>query len=78
MTFKGGKHLRWNLVLSNPDVARLGFYGSEKNIWDSNEERPKQRPSKSAKIHPAAKKCCGWEEPAICLSYILDNFSRQS
>ena len=20
---------------------------------------------KSAKIHPAAKKCCGWEEPAI-------------
>ena len=21
--------------------------------------------SKSAKIHPAAKKCCGWEEPAI-------------
>ena len=22
--------------------------------------------TKSAKIHPAAKKCCGWEEPAIC------------
>ena len=22
--------------------------------------------AKSAKIHPAAKKCCGWEEPAIC------------
>ena len=21
--------------------------------------------AKSAKIHPAAKKCCGWEEPAI-------------
>ena len=21
---------------------------------------------KSAKRHPAAKKCCGWEEPAIC------------
>ena len=21
--------------------------------------------SKSAKLHPAAKKCCGWEEPAI-------------
>ena len=21
--------------------------------------------TKSAKIHPAAKKCCGWEEPAI-------------
>ena len=21
---------------------------------------------KTAKIHPAAKKCCGWEEPAIC------------
>ena len=53
------------MVLSNPDVARLGFYGSEKIIWDSNEERPKQRPSKLAKIHPAAKKCCGWEQPAI-------------
>ena len=28
--------------------------------------------TKSAKIHPAAKKCCGWEEPAIwthCNSY---------
>ena len=24
---------------------------------------------KSAKIHPAAKKCCGWEEPAICVKY---------
>ena len=24
---------------------------------------------KSAKRHPAAKKCCGWEEPAIwCLA----------
>ena len=23
--------------------------------------------TKSAKIHPAAKKCCGWEEPAIYL-----------
>ena len=22
--------------------------------------------AKSAKIHPAAKKCCSWEEPAIC------------
>ena len=22
--------------------------------------------AKSAKTHPAAKKCCGWEEPAIC------------
>ena len=22
--------------------------------------------TKSAKRHPAAKKCCGWEEPAIC------------
>ena len=22
--------------------------------------------AKSAKIHPTAKKCCGWEEPAIC------------
>ena len=22
--------------------------------------------AKSAKWHPAAKKCCGWEEPAIC------------
>ena len=22
--------------------------------------------AKSAKRHPAAKKCCGWEEPAIC------------
>ena len=21
--------------------------------------------AKSAKTHPAAKKCCGWEEPAI-------------
>ena len=21
---------------------------------------------KTAKIHPAAKKCCGWEKPAIC------------
>ena len=21
--------------------------------------------AKSAKIHPAAKKCCGWEKPAI-------------
>ena len=21
--------------------------------------------AKLAKIHPAAKKCCGWEEPAI-------------
>ena len=25
--------------------------------------------AKSAKIHPAAKKCCGWEKPAICSSY---------
>ena len=24
--------------------------------------------AKSAKIHPAAKKCCGWGEPAICES----------
>ena len=23
--------------------------------------------AKSAKRHPAAKKCCGWEEPAICI-----------
>ena len=22
--------------------------------------------AKSAKTHPAARKCCGWEEPAIC------------
>ena len=22
--------------------------------------------AKSAKRHPAAKKCCGWEEPAVC------------
>ena len=22
--------------------------------------------AKSAKTDPAAKKCCGWEEPAIC------------
>ena len=22
--------------------------------------------TKLAKIHPAAKKCCGWEKPAIC------------
>ena len=22
--------------------------------------------AKSAKTHPTAKKCCGWEEPAIC------------
>ena len=22
---------------------------------------------KTVKIHPAAKKCCGWEKPAICL-----------
>ena len=22
--------------------------------------------AKSAITHPAAKKCCGWEEPAIC------------
>ena len=22
--------------------------------------------AKSGKIHPAAKKCCGWEEPATC------------
>ena len=22
--------------------------------------------AKSAKRHPAAKKCCGWEEPAMC------------
>ena len=22
--------------------------------------------TKSTKRHPAAKKCCGWEEPAIC------------
>ena len=22
--------------------------------------------AKSVKPHPAAKKCCGWEEPAIC------------
>ena len=21
---------------------------------------------KTAKIHPAAKQCCGWEEPALC------------
>ena len=21
---------------------------------------------KTAKIHSAAKKCCGWEKPAIC------------
>ena len=24
-----------------------------------------QRPSKSAKRHPAAKNCCSWEEPDI-------------
>ena len=23
--------------------------------------------AKSAKTHPAAKKCCGWEEPATCI-----------
>ena len=22
--------------------------------------------AKSAKTHPVAKRCCGWEEPAIC------------
>ena len=25
--------------------------------------------AKSAKRHPAAKKCYGWEKPAICSSY---------
>ena len=27
--------------------------------------------AKSAKRHPAAKKCCGWEEPAICNSLVI-------
>ena len=27
--------------------------------------------AKSAKRHPAAKKCCGWEEPAICVCEII-------
>ena len=27
---------------------------------------------KTAKIHPAAKKCCGWEKPAIC--YLPEDF----
>ena len=31
--------------------------------------------AKSAKRHPAAKKCCGWEEPTIC-SYQVIGISR--
>ena len=27
--------------------------------------------AKSAKRHPAAKKFCGWEEPAICVVVIV-------
>ena len=27
--------------------------------------------SKSVKRHSAAKKCCGWEEPAICYVLIM-------
>ena len=30
--------------------------------------------TKSAKRHPAAKKCCGWEEPAICQNVICHDF----
>ena len=31
--------------------------------------------AKQAKTHPAAKKCCGWEEPAI---YVYELISRPS
>ena len=27
--------------------------------------------AKSAKTHPAAKKFCGWEEPAICIPHLM-------
>ena len=27
---------------------------------------------KTAKIHPAAKKCCGWKKPAICAKKHLE------
>ena len=27
--------------------------------------------AKSVKRHPAAKKICGWEEPAICSNVII-------
>ena len=32
--------------------------------------------AKSAKPHPPAKKCCGWEEPAICLCVHIVCFAR--
>ena len=28
--------------------------------------------AKSAKSHPAAKKCCGWEEPAKCIKPCIE------
>ena len=68
MVLYGAYHLRRNMDFSNPDVSKLEFFGSEKIINDSNEERPEQRSSKLAKIHPAARKCCGLEEPAICMT----------
>ena len=52
-------NLRRKLDPSNPYVSKLKFYGSEENIC--YEEIPERRPSKSAKIHPTAKKICGWE-----------------
>ena len=30
--------------------------------------------TKSAKRHPAAKKCCGWEKPAICIIAPWESF----
>ena len=29
--------------------------------------------AKSAKTHPTAKKCCGWEEPFFCLIQLTNN-----
>ena len=33
---------------------------------------PTSQAQKSPKTHAAAKKCCGWEKPAICSYYVID------
>ena len=55
-----------NLALKNLDVAKPQIEIAIKPAEVRVDTVSVIMASKSVKIHSAAKKCCGWEEPAIC------------
>ena len=46
----------------------LDFKDHQKHVSNNKAEGVMQRAPKSAKIHPLAKKCCGWEKPSVWYS----------